>query len=173
MPATHELRERVLAACLPITDEEHLDGTLRRSVKLIPEFSCRNGCVHGSDRCRGPGSPGYHGLCSRRLQFGVSVEGRGGVSLCLFTPIYTEDADSDLWTPLGPLDFHWADPGPEYLHDLGWAHESCAYTGGRCWSDVTYLQAEAGVEALLRGGVTGVWSWLAEAHLPTIFKETP
>lgn len=161
--------DAVRDACLSVDADERHDGPLVRRVLIKREFTCQHRCVHGSDRCNGPGSAGYHGIGCRRLEFGVSVDGRGGVSLDLFTPIYPEGVISPVpWSPLGALDFHYADPAPEYLRNLGWDTEKCAYTGGRCWSDVTFQQAETGVEALLRGGVTGVWSWLAEAHLPTV-----
>ena len=145
---------------------------LRRGIRVDPEFSCRGGCAHGSPDCR-PGAGGYHGIGARRVLFYVCVPGRGGVGFDLHTPIYTPDAEDATrafrarfpYEPMGSVDYHIANPkeGSWLTH----IRQACVVTAADdCWCDGTTLQADVGVEALLRGGREGVWSWLAEAWLP-------
>lgn len=163
-----QLAEAVRDAAMEVQECDIRDGPLRRVVKIKSEFDCRHGCVHGSPDCR-PGAPGYHGQCARIINFWVSMDGAGGVSAEMFTPICVEDSQTerllDIWLPLGAVDMHYVTP-PEYLRDLGWVQPECKLTGGECWSDGTMLQADKTVEMFLSGGAPAVWSWLAETRLP-------
>jgi hypothetical protein len=163
------LEDEVVAATRDLEDEATDMGPgLRRGIIVRPEFSCKERCAFGSDRCR-PGSGGHHGVGSRRVLFYVSVPGRGGVAFELFTPIYTPDVPVRSWPyhPLGPVDFHIARPTEQAKDRLTHVSSACDITEqDDCWCDGTTLQAELGVETLLRGGKEAVWSWLAEAWLP-------
>lgn len=165
------LVDDVVAATIDLTDIELVEGAMTRRVQIRPEFSCFNGCAFDSPTCS-PGAGGFHGLGGRRVTFSVSMEGVGAVAFDLSTPIYppsVSDRGRRNWSPLGPLDLHYVNP-PEYLRELGWSTEECLYTGGHCWTDVTFLQADTAVEALLSGGVKGVWAWLAEGWLPRLVE---
>ena len=167
------LGEIVRDICLPLVDTVIDDGAIRRHIIIVPEFSCFDGCVKGSDRCT-PGAGGFHGQGSRRIMFAVSVPA-GGVAFELHTPITVKDDPRYLanWHPLGPVTIHYAD-GPEYLRELGWGPNECTLTGtGECWSDVTYMAAEDAVAALVADGPKGVWAYLAETRLPDILAATP
>lgn len=164
---------RVLEAVRDLAEVEIVEGPLARRIWVRPEFDCFDGCAHGSDRCR-PGAGGFHGIGARQVTFSVAMAGHGGVTFELHSPLYAESAMRrvgpelvDAWRPLGTLGIHHAGP-TGCLEELGWSHDDCTHTGGRCWSDVTFLQAEAAVDALLEGGHRGVWAWLGESWLPQV-----
>lgn len=162
------------AALASVVEEERRDGPLVRRVTIRREFDCHDQCAFGSSDCR-PGSGGWHGVGGRQLLWSVAVIGQGAVGLDLHTPIYTEAALARggarlagllaKWEPLGALDLHHARP-PDYL--ATYPSSKCDLIEGRCWTDVTFLQAEAGYAAFEHGGTPAVWSWLAEVWLPQV-----
>lgn len=152
--------EQVIEVVAPIEDMDLSDALLIRRVQVRPEHWYESSGV----RC----------IATRDLIMSVGAPGRGAVSFDLSTPIYPDLPPADLedrvarWRPLGALTLHYAAP-PAYLaEEDGPDYDDCTLTGGDCWLDATYLQADKAVEILLDRGVTGVWSWLAEEWLPQV-----
>lgn len=136
------------------------------------EFDCADGCAFDSPRCH-PNSGGYHGSGGRTLLIGVAVPELGAVAFEAITPVYlpsvidrmNADAYSILrgehWLPLGSLDFHFANPTDDLIEI-----DDCRLVDGTCWVTGTTLEAATGYHILVERGIEGVWSWLAEVHLP-------
>jgi hypothetical protein len=171
MMDNRQLAEAVRDAAMGVQECDITQGSLRRFVLIKPEFSCLNECAFDKPDCR-PGSGGYHGQGARIITFGVAVEGVGGVTAEIFTPICVDDVETekylDLWSPLGGVDCHWAANPPEYLRGGLFPLDGCKVTGGDCWPDGTGLMADKIVERFLSGGALAVWSWLAETRLPDL-----
>lgn len=168
---TEEERLALVEVCLPIEEQMYDDGRLRRGVQIRPEFDCmRFPCVHGDAACAA-GDPGQnHGRSGRSIFFSVAAVGLGAVVFELFTPIYLEGTpDPRPYHPLGPLFLH-NQHRPSYYDDDDKATLDCSWVdeGAPCWGDATYLEADAGVAALMAGGVPGVWAWLGEKWLPSL-----
>ena len=146
-PQAVELAARVAGASRSVEPIERVTGNLRRYVWI--------------------GEPLRH-----RITFAVAVDGIGGITAEMFTPLgITGDAERlDIWAPLGFVDMHWAANPPDYLRD-GYSQPECLVTGGQCWCDGTGLQAEKTVELFLSGGHEAVWSWLGEEWLPRLTEE--
>ena len=65
--------------------------------------------------------------------------------------------DCRLYKPIGATVYY---HGPKPNHDGDEPVDDCQYIGGPCYSDVSFMNGEDLLEALIRGGDKGVWDYM-------------